>query len=110
MSSRDRSSPKKAPTFIHEVVSDNMRERGVGGYVRVVAPMAVADADRHFRQWLDDRRIPPAMLADGCVRIDVIRVTDGRNLRRYRVCKSAIDRLAGRDEGAASLPAPVSIP
>ena len=62
--------------------------RGQDDFVEVVAPTDFANADRLFGEWLAERRLSRSDLRDDDIRIDIVRMQDGRSAKRYRVWKS----------------------
>ena len=62
--------------------------RGQDDFVEVVAPTDFSSADRLFGEWLAERRLSRSDLRDDDIRIDIVRMQDGRSAKRYRVWKS----------------------
>jgi len=71
--------------------------RGQDDFVEVVAPTDFVSADRLFGEWLAERRLSRSDLRDDDIRIDIVRMQNGRSAKRYRVRKSFARNEPGAD-------------
>lgn len=60
-------------------------------FIQIIAPSDTPSADEAFRLWAEERRSAGLEWADDEVRIDTIRASDGRTLRRYLVSRRLVD-------------------
>jgi hypothetical protein len=68
---------------------------GQDDFVEVVAPTDSTTADRLFEEWLAEHRLSRSDLPEDDIRIDLIRMRDGRSAKRYRVRTSFGEKSVG---------------
>src|SRR2546428_1050753 len=65
-------------------------------FVEVVAPSDFATADRLFGEWLAEHGLSRSDLLADDIRIDLVRMRDGRSAKRYRVRTSFVQPVSDR--------------
>ncbi|SRR6266550_3949601 len=77
---------------------------GQDDFVEVVAPTDFANADRLFGEWLAEHGFSRSDLRDDDIRVDLVRMLDGKSAKRYRVRSSFGQPISDRPRPAAGGP------